>query len=78
MASTNSISFPPAVIGPFGVFFSAGPRVFRIELDELIVTIHPGDDPDTVRALQPHPPKYFINDVEVDQGTFDRELEQER
>lgn len=53
-------------------------RVFRIELDNMNVTIHPGDDPDVVRALQADPPRYFIDDNEVDQATFDHELENER
>lgn len=52
------------------------PRIFRIELDEMHITVHPGDNPDAVRELlSSTPPRYFIDDVEVDQATFDRELE---
>lgn len=50
-------------------------RVFRIQLDELNVTIHPGDDLNAVRELPSStPPKYFIDDVEVDRETFDTEM----
>lgn len=53
-------------------------RVFRIELDDLNVTVHPGDDPNAVLELpSSSPPKYFIDDQEVDQATFDLELERE-
>lgn len=57
----------------------ATPRVFRIELDELTVTVHPGDNPEAVRELPSStPPRYFLDDREVDRETFDRELEQDR
>ena len=53
--------------------------VFRIQLDLMNVTIHPGIDLTTVRELpEPTSVKYFIDDLEVDQETFDRELERER
>lgn len=49
-------------------------RVFRIGLDELNVTVHRGDDVDAVREVPSStPPKYFIDDVEVDEATFYRE-----
>lgn len=76
-------SYPSAM---FAFFFAAQretqpdtkpPRIFRIALGKMNVTVHSSDDLQCVRVLQSDVPKYFIDDQEVDQQTFDRELERE-
>lgn len=54
-------------------------RIFRIEMGEMNITVHRGDDLDAIRVIESStPPRYFIDDQEVDEATFDRELERER
>jgi hypothetical protein len=50
-------------------------RIFHIALGAMNVTVHPTDDFDAIRVLQPVPLTYFIDGHEVDLQTFDRELD---